>query len=431
MFDADTSMLANRSRRDSCLDSLLINGKGAVNCQPQALLNNLTLPPLLKLLNGSFVSDRGCTPMSPKALDEGLNFTYDISKIPPGMVDGCSATNGSHEIIEVNAADGYASFHWISAMSVKTPVVSIDEHHMTVFAVDGAYIQPQPADTIFMYNGERFAAMIKLDQPAGDYTIRVANSGADQILSGFATLRVTNSTTRRHGRKATSTSVSSAPASTSSPYIDYAGGNLSGSVVALDETKLIPFPASKPAPTADATHFMNLGRLNYNYGWSLSGDALYPDSGDMSKPLLFYPNSTLGRNGSLVFTTKNGTWVDIVLQVILNDAAPAQPAHPVHKHSDKAYIIGAGSGIFNYTNVAEAMKVIPEDFNLETPSLRDSFATPSILRGPAWVVFRYQVVNPGAFYVHCHIQTHLNGGMAMTILDGVDVWPEIPAEYQI
>lgn len=42
-----------------CVDSLLINGKGAVNCQPQALLNALTPPPLLKLLNGSTVSDRG------------------------------------------------------------------------------------------------------------------------------------------------------------------------------------------------------------------------------------------------------------------------------------------------------------------------------------------------------------------------------------
>ena len=42
-----------------CVDSLLINGKGSVNCQPQELLNALTPPPLLKLLNGSTVSDRG------------------------------------------------------------------------------------------------------------------------------------------------------------------------------------------------------------------------------------------------------------------------------------------------------------------------------------------------------------------------------------
>ena len=42
-----------------CVDSLLVNGKGSVNCQSQALLNALTPPPLLALLNGATVSDRG------------------------------------------------------------------------------------------------------------------------------------------------------------------------------------------------------------------------------------------------------------------------------------------------------------------------------------------------------------------------------------
>jgi hypothetical protein len=43
---------------------------------------------------------------------------------------------------------------------------------------------------------------------------------------------------------------------------------------------------------------------------------------------------------------------------------------------------------------------------------------------------RYHVVNPGAWMLHCHIQSHLNGGMAMVILDGIDVWPDVPEEYK-
>ena len=164
---------------------MLINGKGSVNCQPQELLNKLTPPPLLKLLNGSFVSDRGCTPATKEALDQGQNFTIDYSKLPAGLQDGCKPTVGSEEIILVDAQNGWASIHWINAMSVKTPVVSIDEHPMIVYAVDGAYIHPQPADTIFAYNGERYSAMIKLDKPAGDYTIRVANKAADQIMAAL------------------------------------------------------------------------------------------------------------------------------------------------------------------------------------------------------------------------------------------------------
>ena len=409
----------------SCFDSLLVNGKGSVNCQPQELLNQLTPPPLLNLLNGSFVSDRGCTPPTKQALDQGMNFTSDITKVPPGLLDGCKATNGSNEVILVDAQNGWASIHWVSAISVKTPVVSIDEHQMYVYAVDGEYITPQPADTILIYNGERYSAMVKIDKPAGDYTIRIANSAADQLLSGFATLRYANTT---HGYNTTSTKNST---SASKPFINYGGVNVSADVVPLDTTKLQPFIPSAPAPTADATHIIKFHRLQANWGWTLSGSALWPENRDFDKQLLYYPNTPEANNNSLIIRTKNGTWVDIVMQIVLDENAPAQPAHPIHKHSNKAYLIGAGNGVFNYTDVATAMNSIPESFNLKNPSYRDSFTTPSVLQGPAWVAFRYQVVNPGAWFLHCHISTHLTGGMAMTLMDGVDAWPEIPEEYQL
>lgn len=413
-----------------CVDSLLVNGKGAVNCQPQALLNALTPPPLLHLLNGSTVSDRGCTPPTKAALDQGLNFTSNINLVPAGLNDGCTPTNGSIETFYVDAADGWFNLHIVSAMSIKTPVFSIDSHPMWIYAVDGIYIEPQLADTVFLYNGERFSAMIKLDQTPGDYTIRVANSAADQILSGYAKLSYQNHTSQGKYHSYNATATNSTVNATA--YINYGGENTTASVVPLDETLLVPYPANKPAPTADATHILKLGRLGANYNWSLSGSDLYDTQANYQTPLLFHPNSTSNPDAydpSLIIRTINGTWVDVVLQVVLNDAAPAQPAHPVHKHSNKAYLIGAGTGTFNYSTVAEAIKVIPGSFNLETPSLRDSFTTPSVLQGPAWIAFRYQVVNPGAFYLHCHIQTHLTGGMAMTIMDGVDVWPTIPEQY--
>ena len=301
-------------------------------------------------------------------------------------------------------------------MSLKSPVVSIDEHPMWVYAVDGHYIQPQLADTIFMYNGERYSAMVQLDKTPGDYTIRVANFGADQIISGYATLSY------KHGIKNR----------TSVPYINYGGVNTTASVTPLDKTLLVPFPASAPAPTADATYILNLGRKYANQNWSLNGNATYALDQDYNSPLLFNPESPHALNSNFTIRTKNNTWTDIILQVELAPPNPAQPAHPVHKHSNKAYIIGSANGIFNYTSVAEAIKYMPNGtFNLQTPQLRDSFTTPSVLLGPAWIAFRYQSTNPGAWFLHCHIQTHLDGGMAMTILDGVDTWPDVPAEYGV
>ncbi|KAK4693981.1 hypothetical protein P7C71_g3514, partial [Lecanoromycetidae sp. Uapishka_2] len=357
--------------------------------------------------------DLFCTPPSRADLTQG-NFTTPISNVSTVLYSGCTPTNGSVEVVHVDSADGWASINFISAMALKSPVVSIDEHPMWIYAVDGHYIQPQLADTIFMYNGERYSAMIQLNKPRGNYTIRVANSGADQIISGFATLSY------KDGRKSNA----------SVPYIDYGGVNTTASVIPLNKTVLVPFPASAPAPTADATYILNLGRLGANYNWSLNGNASYGLDQDFNAPLLFNPNSSHATNSNFTIRTKNDTWIDIILQVMLTPAAPAQPAHPVHKHSNKAYIIGSANGVFNYTSVAEAIEHVPAGtFNLETPPLRDSFVTPSVLLGPAWVAFRYQSANPGAWFLHCHTQTHLDGGMAMTILDGVNTWPVIPTEY--
>ena len=84
-------------------------------------------------------------------------------------------------------------------------------------------------------------------------------------------------------------------------------------------------------------------------------------------------------------------------------------------------------GLFTWDTVAEAQKEIPEQFNLETAGFRDTFVTSPA--GESWLAIRYQVVNPGAFMLHCHIETHLEGGMAIAMLDGVDAWPTIPQEY--
>ena len=379
------------------------------------------------------LTSSSCTPPTKAALDEGANFESNINLVPAGFNDGCKPTEGSMETFYVDPGDRWLNLHIVSAMSIKTPVFSIDSHPMWIYAVDGIYIEPQLADTVFLYNGERFSAMIKLNQTPGDYTIRVANLAADQIISGYAKLSYNRTYSPFHGTYPwgyNATHFNSTANGTA--YINYGGVNTSASVIPLDETRLIPYPASKPAPTADATHILKLGRLGANYNWSLSGSNVYDTDSNYQRPLLFYPESKSNPNAfdpSLIIRTKNNTWVDVILQVVLNDAAPAQPAHPVHKHSNKAYWIGSGTGTFNYSSVADAMEEIPGSFNLDTPSLRDSFNTPSVLQGPAWIAFRYHVTNPGAWYLHCHIQTHLTGGMAVVMMDGVDAWPTIPDEY--
>ncbi|KAJ5512186.1 Multicopper oxidase type 2 [Penicillium fimorum] len=44
------------------------------------------------------------------------------------------------------------------------------------------------------------------------------------------------------------------------------------------------------------------------------------------------------------------------------------------------------------------------------------------------MIVQYQVVNPGPFFFHCHIHTHMASEMAFDLLDGIDAWPQVPED---
>lgn len=163
-------------------------------------------------------------------------------------------------------------------------------------------------------HGSRYSVFVQLDQIPGNYMIRAVSSGLNQKIAGYATLSYGNGSF-----------------SDSKPSIDYGGSNTTASVRFLDDTNLVPFPAEIPAK-ADVTFKFILQRIENAWTWSLS-DGGYPFGSplELSEPLLWDPKAI---DGNLTITTKNGSWVDLVLI-----SMPPGPSHPIHKHGKKAYII--------------------------------------------------------------------------------------------
>ena len=330
-------------------------------------------------------------------------------------------SQGIQDVITVNPEEKWASINWIGAATFKTLSPSIDEHEMWIYEVDGRYIEPRKVDSFLIWAGERYSAMIKLDKKPQDYSIRVPDGGFSQIISAFGVLRY----------KGGDTGVPVSPnrfnlTTHSTPTLDYNGWPLKP-VVMLDPEDLPPFPPVAPAKTADAMHVLELGKANSTWQFTLSGKAKYPSDRSAYAPLLYYPESAAAHDEDLIIRTKNGTWVDIVLQVGEQKDWPVDFPHAIHKHANKYWRIGGGFGLWKYSSVEEAIEAEPQSFNLKNPPYRDTFLTD--FKGTMWTVLRYQVTIPGAWLLHCHFETHLDNGMAMAILDGVDTWPEVPPEY--
>ncbi|KAM0543071.1 hypothetical protein ACHAPJ_012520 [Fusarium lateritium] len=395
-----------------CSDSILVNGKGSLYCPGVDMLINHTSTYMKYGLYPRQVNDKGCFPFMRST--QGPYLTAGKPEtIPLHLQQGCVPSEGANETIEVDPVEGWVSLNFIGGATFKTIVFSIDEHDMWVYEVDGHYIIPQRVDTVHMYAGERYAVMVKLDKPANDYTIRVADNGLTQVISAFATLRYKGGT--RYGG--------------SEGVIDYGGQNSTQGkpVITLDRDNLPPYPPNPPARKADAMHVLFTHRWKDAWKYTMTGHGMYEEDRSAYEPLLYDPHSVDALDEGLVIRTKNGSWVDLVLQVGSLPGQPQEFPHMMHKHTGKTWQIGSGMGTWNYSSVEEAMAIEPDSFDLDTPKWRDTFVTS--FDGTAWIVLRYQVTNPGPWLFHCHIETHLAGGMAVAILDGIDAWPQIPPEY--
>ncbi|KAJ6103637.1 hypothetical protein N7486_003859 [Penicillium sp. IBT 16267x] len=390
-----------------CADSILINGKGRVNCRDPKVLTNMVPDSVKSVLQGMEYTAKGCLPLADTYAQ--TTFAHNFSAVPPSLFDECHATESAEEVIEVDPLNGWASLNFIGSASITAPIVSINNHSLWVYEVDGLYIKPVQVDALTLNNGGRYSCLVQLNKIPGNYSITVANSGFNQKIAGFGTLSY------KHGRSVVSRA-----------SINYGGIATHAGVISLDETAIELFTPSQPSEQSDETYILTAGRINRAWEWSLNGNYTYSLAMEADRPFLWDPQSAA--KSPLTIATKNDTWIDLIFSLSGN-ASTLQPGHPLHKHSNRVYVLGSGNGSFNWTSVADAVKVIPESFNLINPPMRDTFTTLPAYLGESWMAIRYHVKNPGAFLLHCHIDPHLTGGMGLVMLDGIDSWPSIPTQY--
>jgi FtsP/CotA-like multicopper oxidase with cupredoxin domain len=344
----------------------------------------------------------------------GTQGQSNLSAIPAGAFTGCKNTNGRIEVIRTQYSSSitqkWLALNIIGSLNFITAMASIDEHDMWVYAMDGSYIHPQKVQALTLTNGDRYSVMVRIKK-FGKFKIRCNAASIPQVLVGHAVLDVQG--------------CGKSNASESQPYISITGAPLSKNVTLFNQDTAAPFPPEPISQTADAFYKLNMKLDGASYLWALNSTRLMPATLDSSgKPPILFKQPAI-TNDNITISTRNGTWIDLVFFA----STTPMPPHPIHKHSNKMFQIGAGDGDFLWSTVEEAVKEKPELFNLVNPPRRDSFASRPAINSKTWIAVRYQVVNPGAWLLHCHISNHLLGGMSVIIQDGVDKWPIVPERY--
>jgi len=115
-----------------------------------------------------------------------------------------------------------------------------------------------------------------------------------------------------------------------------------------------------------------------------------------------------------------GYWTELIL---INSNLNATAAHPIHQHGGWFWVVGMGKYDFNInsswikdqdTNCNAKKNPTCLERNLTLPVAKDTIQVPP----GGYVILRTPLDNPGTWIIHCHINRHVNNGMAMILQIG-------------
>jgi iron transport multicopper oxidase len=285
-------------------------------------------------------------------------------------------------VINVEQGKRYR-FRLVSISCDPNFVFSIDGHSFTVIESDGVNTQPVVADSIQIFAGQRYSFILHANQTVGNYWVRAnPNNGPTGFLDGInsAILRYTG-------------------AADSDPVSTQTADNL------LLEQSLVPLespgaPGVADINSADVSLNMAITFNTTTLQFNINGFPFEPPTVPVLLQILSGATSAsdLLPAGSLYALPPNK-----VIQISIPGGAPGSP-HPFHLHGHKFDVIrSAGNDTYNFAN----------------PPRRDVVSTG--VSGDN-VTIRFVTDNPGPWFLHCHIDWHLDTGLAVVLVeDGPDI----------
>ena len=366
--------------------------------------------------------------------------------------------------------------------------ISIDGHKMTLVASDGAELEPTEIESFIFSPGERYDVTVTFDQEIGNFWLRAETMAMDVpyvFFDGHAIIRYEGASqeepsaqpdvydrgcTALNHCKVANCPFTTFPADRHSDCLQFA----------TDLKRRMPTEEEKtgtssdlPAPrTPDVTHFLNYAFPGTSFTpGSVNGRALtgLPDGSvltqEQDRPYLrsctAEEDPTCGKDKvcdcPLTVFLKYGHSVEMVL---MNLGSGNGWAHPIHIHGHHMHVLKMNWGEYNATTgrpLSETAYGMSNDHITCLGANADKawdgypFCNEAKFTDPAWggddtpgldfdkaplkdtlyiprggyAVVRIRADNPGIWFMHCHVEVHVEDGMAMLIAEALPELDEL------
>lgn len=314
--------------------------------------------------------------------------------------------------------------------------VSIDEHLFSVIEADSIPVRKTiPIHRLPIHGGERYSILMDTNnnKPGDSFYLR-SIMVTDCINNAAPELNTTSGQTALAVLRVVSPdSTVKMSSDLSLPTTQDWNEAITGPCIDLDRNLLSPI---KPTPLVGPV----AGRVFFN---TSLGTIIVPGSRNVTRNVVskFFMNNITwipsyerpilhdfleGGNPdhinrseiALGIMDHDGPW-----ELIINNLDAALE-HPIHLHGVDSCIVGSGAGVLTSSNAEQAKR------NLNNPLCRDSF----VVQGGGYLILRIQVLNPGAWFIHCHLGWHLASGFAGVVVmrpDAIRQFQLPPAHRQL
>ncbi|KAJ7223866.1 yellow laccase [Mycena haematopus] len=280
-------------------------------------------------------------------------------------------------------------FRLVSISCDPNWIFSIDGHEFTIIEVDGVAHKPLTVDSIQIFAAQRYSFVLTANQKVNNYWIKAQPqlAGSNQ---GFA--NATNSAILRY---------------VGAPVADPTTN--STSTLPLVETALhplvnTPVPGQPHPGGADVVLNLQITLNLTDFRFEINNASFVPPTAPVLLQILSGAHSAqdLLPKGSVIELPPNK-----VIEVSIPGGSPGSP-HPFHLHGHNFHVIrSSGNSTYNFVN----------------PVIRDVVSTGSLTSDLS--TFRFVTNNAGPWFLHCHIDWHLDIGLAIVFAENI---PQIAKE---
>ena len=431
-----------------------------------------------------FTSASEC-PQSVPTTREGFGLTRGVDQSAlgtfswwSGLINGLgkhpnvSFNNSILSVFTVISGNTYR-FRLIGVQSVYAYRFSIDSHRLTLIATDSWLTEPVVTDYIIIHSGERYDFVVTANQTSGDnFWMRAETLEADFVsedelppypsFPGHLAQAVLHYARSSVPVGPEYENIPNNPKNCNSvnqciavncPFENY---HPSYFITCINVHKLKLFEETPmnqlPSDNYDEQYFLTFGFENQYRTATINGRNFIPykvsptvQPEGVPYYTLCNPNTTC-LDGCLCTHQLNLTRYNKTIRFVLNSAGNnlnhRRFSHPIHLHGHDFFVVHTGYGTYNETTGAvitptneitchnngmftSRVCVSPNWTNGTGPTVtlnqktirKDTIFVPAL----GYVIIHFRTINPGWWFLHCHMEPHQLQGMAMAINEVFDM----------